>query len=173
MWSLRRMDARTRFSNRRSPRHRSFIDDDSRELANAVVALIRRLPLGSGRLRRDCQGEGMLNGSKAMIRRSATPLFLFILAVSFPICCQDGWTQDTPAVDSAALPNAVLDRLPSAYPQKAGELVKATDPLRSTEWVQEYLRTASDEELNGWMIQNLATKPAGAEFLADRVQQEP
>jgi tartrate-resistant acid phosphatase type 5 len=115
----------------------------------------------------------MLNGSKAMIRRSATPLFLFILAVSFPICCQDGWTQDTPAVDSAVLPKAVLDRLPSAYRQKAGELLKATDPLRSTEWVQEYLRTASDEELNGWMIQNLATKPAGAEFLADRVQQEP
>jgi hypothetical protein len=153
------MDARTRFSNHRSPRHRSFIDCDSRLLANAVVALICRLPLASGRWPRGCQGGGMRKSSKVM-RRSATPLFLFILALSSPICCQDGWTQDTPAADSTALPKAVLDRLPSAYREKAGELLKATDPLRSTGWVQEYLRTASDEELTGWMIENLATKPA-------------
>jgi DNA repair exonuclease SbcCD nuclease subunit len=107
-----------------------------------------------------------------MIRRSATPQSLFILVLFFTFFLHDGWTQNAPA-DSTALPKAVLDRLPSAYREEARDLLRATDPLRSTAWVQEYLRTASEADLNDWMIENLAMKPAGAEFLVDRLQREP
>jgi hypothetical protein len=69
------------------------------------------------------------------------------------------------------IPEALINRLPSAYQEKARELVTVPDIMRDS--IIDFYAASQDDEWRGLAFRSIAEKPEGVEFLRAQLDKEP